>query len=94
MAKTRDEGGVSSLFTDAERIDVEAALLLLDAAPSLVRGKRWDVWPRLCLAMCRWHDGRVAARQDLLCDDQARWIKYTEATHRDLLAEYWGTFSA
>ena len=52
MAKTRDEGGVSSLFTDAERIDVEAALLLLDAAPSLVRGKRWDVWPRLCLAMC------------------------------------------
>ena len=45
MAKIRDEVGVSRLFTVAERVDVEAALLLLGAAPSLVRGKRWDVWP-------------------------------------------------
>ena len=51
MAKIRDEVGVSRLFTVAERVDVEAALLLLGAAPSLVRGKRWDVWPRLCSAV-------------------------------------------
>ena len=87
MAKIRDEVGVSRLFTVAERVDVEAALLLLGAAPSLVRGKRWDVWPRLCSAMRQWHDGRVAARKDLLRDDQARWLKYTEATHRDLLGQ-------
>ena len=32
MAKIRDEVGVSRLFTVAERVDVEAALLLLGAA--------------------------------------------------------------
>ena len=80
MAKIRDEVGVSRLFTVAERVDVEAALLLLGAAPSLVRGKRWDVWPRLCSAMRQWHDGRVAARKDLLRDDQARWLKYRLTT--------------
>ena len=87
-AEGREEsGGVSRCFTDAERRDVDAALLLLGAAPSLVRGKRWDVWPRLCLALHHWGERRTEVRKDILRDDRARWKKYTEASHKDLLGQ-------
>ena len=88
IGEIHDEAdGLGRSFTDAEWVDVSAARLLLDAAPSMVQGRRWDVWPKLCSALHLWKERRDAVRERLLGEDHSRWIKYTEASLKDLLGQ-------